>query len=193
MSDFDICFGLLNDIFADFAELSSNTTKHTKNAAVETKKYYEKNNKTKKPARQSSVNRNCKISDLIDDTADGKKRIIIKNPNIIVFWKDRTVTTVRCSANDTFDTEKGLAMAILKKLDGNTGRYYRDMEKLIDKAEVVDTQRFIRKKSTNTDNEKVAVDKVTPKVETDKKTKTKKTKKTVKSTSTVVDTSNDNQ
>lgn len=189
MNNFNI-FDLLNDISE---ELLSNAAKYTKNTAVETKKYYEKNNKTKKPSRQSSVNRSCKISDLIDDTTDGKKRIIIKNPNTIVFWKDGTVTKVRCSENDTFDKEKGLAMAILKKLDGNTGRYYRDMEKLIDKAEVVDTQRFIRKKSTNTDNEKAAVDKVTPKVETDKKTKTKKTKKTVKSTSTVVDTSNDNQ
>lgn len=189
MNNFNI-FDLLNDISE---ELLSNAAKYTKNTAVETKKYYEKNNKTKKPSRQSLVNRSCKISDLIADTIDGKKRIIVKNPNIIVFWKDGTVTKVRCSANDTFDTEKGLAMAILKKLDGNTGRYYRDMEKLIDKAEVVDTQRFIRKKSTNTDNEKVVVDKVTPKVKTDKKTKTKKTKKTVKSTSTVVDTSNDNQ
>lgn len=178
MNNFNI-FDLLNDISEELT--------------VEAKKYYEKNNKTKKPARQPSVNRNCKTSDLIADTTDGKKRIIIKNPNIIVFWKDGTVTKVRCSENDTFDIEKGLAMAILKKFDGNTGRYYRDMEKLIDKAEVVDTQRFIRKKSTNTDNEKAAVDKVMSKVETDKKTKTKKTKKTVKSTSTAVDTSNDNQ
>ena len=39
----------------------------------------------------------------------------------IVFFKDHTKVIVQCQEGDTFDKEKGLAMACMKKLFKNTG------------------------------------------------------------------------
>lgn len=88
-----------------------------------------------------------KISEFIAKTPDGKYKIIVKNPNVVIFWEDGTTTSVRCSANDTFDVEKGITMAILKKLFGNN--YYRNIAKVISKAEEVDATPFVRKKATD--------------------------------------------
>lgn len=88
-----------------------------------------------------------KISEFIAKTPDGKYKIIVKNPNVVIFWEDGTTTSVRCSVNDTFDVEKGITMAILKKLFGNN--YYRNIAKVISKAEEVDATPFVRKKSTD--------------------------------------------
>ncbi len=49
--------------------------------------------------------------------------VIFHDPATIVFWSDGTKTVVKCQPGDTFDPEKGLAMAIVKKLMGNTGSY----------------------------------------------------------------------
>lgn len=51
------------------------------------------------------------------------KRVIFNNPATIVFWADGTKTVVKCGENDIYDTEKGLAMAISKKMLGNTGNF----------------------------------------------------------------------
>lgn len=51
------------------------------------------------------------------------KQVIFNNPATVVFWSDGTKTVVKCSENDTFDPEIGLAMAICKKVFGNTGAY----------------------------------------------------------------------
>lgn len=49
---------------------------------------------------------------------------VIFNPSAtIVLWSDKTKTIVRCQEGDEFDHEKGLAMAITKKIYGNTGKY----------------------------------------------------------------------
>lgn len=51
-------------------------------------------------------------------------------PATIVFWSDNTKTVVKCSDNDNFDPEKGLAMAICKKLlSNNKGSYYEIFKK----------------------------------------------------------------
>lgn len=50
-------------------------------------------------------------------------KVIFNNPATVVFWSDGTKTVVKCSENDTFDPEIGLAMAICKKAFGNTGAY----------------------------------------------------------------------
>lgn len=51
------------------------------------------------------------------------KDVIFNRPATIVFWADNTKTVVKCSKNDVYDPEKGLAMAIVKKAYGNKGNY----------------------------------------------------------------------
>ena len=54
-------------------------------------------------------------------------------PATIVFWSDGTKTVVKCSEGDTYDKEKGLAMAIIKKFIGNNnGSYYRKMKEWLE-------------------------------------------------------------
>lgn len=43
----------------------------------------------------------------------------------IVLWSDGTKTVVKCGPEDTFDMEKGLAMAIIKKMAGNDNRFHK--------------------------------------------------------------------
>lgn len=56
------------------------------------------------------------------------KKVIFNGPCTIVLWEDKTKTVVRCE-NEEFDKEKGLAMAICKKMMGNTGRYFETFKK----------------------------------------------------------------
>lgn len=58
----------------------------------------------------------------------GKKvtieNVIFNNPATIVFWSDGTKTVVKRQRGDKkFDQEKGLAMAICKKVMGNKGNF----------------------------------------------------------------------
>lgn len=46
-------------------------------------------------------------------------KAIANNPAFIVFWSDGTKTTAKCGASDRWDAEKGLAICVLKKLQGN--------------------------------------------------------------------------
>lgn len=50
------------------------------------------------------------------------KGIKVNGPAIIVFWKDGSKTVVKCE-NEEFDLEKGLAMALLKRIFRNKGNY----------------------------------------------------------------------
>lgn len=50
--------------------------------------------------------------------------VIFNDPATIVFWSDGTKTVVKCCKNDNFDEEKGLAMAVLKKLSGNDSKKF---------------------------------------------------------------------
>ena len=52
------------------------------------------------------------------------KEVIFNDPATIILWKDGTKTVVKCSENDEYDPEKGMAMAICKKILGNKGNYY---------------------------------------------------------------------
>lgn len=47
------------------------------------------------------------------------QRVIFDGPATIVIWGDGSKTIVKCSEDDTFDPEKGLAMAICKKILGH--------------------------------------------------------------------------
>ena len=61
------------------------------------------------------------------------KKVLYKNPATIVFWTDGSKTVIKCQKNDKYDPEKGLAMAILKKINGNTGYYYNEFKKWLPK------------------------------------------------------------
>lgn len=64
------------------------------------------------------------------------KDIIINDPATIILWKDGTKTVVKCQPDDTFDPGTGIAMAILKKLYGNSGFYKDIFEPAIEKYEL---------------------------------------------------------
>ena len=64
------------------------------------------------------------------------KDIIINDPATIILWKDGTKTVVKCQNDDTFDPGTGIAMAILKKLYGNSGFYKDIFEPAIEKYEL---------------------------------------------------------
>lgn len=60
------------------------------------------------------------------------KKVIFNDPATIVFWSDGTKTVVKKQKPDgkkKFDKEKGLALAITKKMAGNTGVYYNEFKK----------------------------------------------------------------
>lgn len=63
----------------------------------------------------------------------GIKKVIFNPPATIVFWYDDIKTVVKCGENETFDPEKGLAMAIAKRYLQNKGNYYNTFKKWLPK------------------------------------------------------------
>lgn len=57
------------------------------------------------------------------------RTVIFNEPAVVVYWADDTKTVVKCGENDTFDPEKGLAMAISKKVFGNKASYYETFKR----------------------------------------------------------------
>lgn len=57
------------------------------------------------------------------------RKVIFNNPATIVLWSDGTKTVVKCGPDDIFDKEKGLAMAIVKKMAGNDNRFHKIFKK----------------------------------------------------------------
>lgn len=57
------------------------------------------------------------------------REVIFDNPATIVLWSDGTKTVVKCGPDDIFDKEKGLAMAIVKKMAGNDSRFHKVFKK----------------------------------------------------------------
>ena len=66
------------------------------------------------------------------------KNVIHNDPATIVFWADGTKTVVKCQPGDIYDPEKGLAMAISKKVLGNKGNYYNTFAKWLPKEKSVE-------------------------------------------------------
>lgn len=62
-------------------------------------------------------------------------KIIFNPPATVILWADGTKTVVKCGENDEFDPEKGLVMAITKKLLGNKGNYYNVIKDLLKDAD----------------------------------------------------------
>lgn len=63
------------------------------------------------------------------------EKVIFNEPATIVFWKNGCKTVVKCQDTETFDPEKGLAMAIAKYALGNEGNYYKTFTKYLSKEE----------------------------------------------------------
>lgn len=68
------------------------------------------------------------------------KNVIFNDPATIVFWNDGTKTVVKVADDETFDPEKGLAMAITKKYFGNNSNYYEVFKKWLTKDKTVDNK-----------------------------------------------------
>ncbi len=60
------------------------------------------------------------------------KNVMFNPPYTIVIWEDKTKTIVKCE-NELYDPEKGLAMAMAKRLFGNHGYYYDVFKKWLPK------------------------------------------------------------
>ncbi len=69
-------------------------------------------------------------------TAASIKNVIFNPPATIVYWTDGSKTVVKCSANDIFDPEKGLAMAIAKRACGNNNSYYKEIRHWVEKSKI---------------------------------------------------------
>lgn len=74
------------------------------------------------------------------------EKVIFNNPATIVFWNDGSKTVVKCGEGETFDEEKGFAIACTKKMFGNNHIYYGKMQKAIEKA--------VRKETDNDNSKK---------------------------------------
>lgn len=118
--------------------------------------------------------------EVITMNADGIKIVRVKMPEIekvifnapatIVKWKDGTKTVVKCGRGELWDPEKGLAMAICKRIMGNKGNYNEVFKKWLDgrrsttradiiyeheteKARLAEERRNARKKPKKTEAE----------------------------------------
>lgn len=89
--------------------------------------YYKAYDKKRDGKHQDYVTNNLDIRNSI-------KNVIFNNPATIVLWADGTKTVVKAEHED-FDPEKGLAMAVSKKVLGNKGNYYKVFKKWLPKEE----------------------------------------------------------
>lgn len=62
------------------------------------------------------------------DMSKAIKKVIFNPPATIIFWKDGSKTVVKCDG-EAFDPEKGMAMAISRKVLGDSYDYYNVFEK----------------------------------------------------------------
>lgn len=90
----------------------------------------------------SSADEYCKLVRSLGYSTESKQRltglpaitkVLYNDPATIIFWNDGTKTIVKCGEHDEFDPEKGLAMAITKKVLGNKGNYYDEFKKWLPK------------------------------------------------------------
>lgn len=66
---------------------------------------------------------------------NGIKKVIFNDPATIIIWNNGDKTIVKCGEGETFDPEKGLAMAIAKRFLGDKGNYYDTFRKWLPKEE----------------------------------------------------------
>ena len=61
------------------------------------------------------------------------EKVIFNDPATIVYWENGDKTVVKCQNGETFDPEKGLAMAISKRALGDCHEYYETFKKYVGK------------------------------------------------------------
>ena len=71
------------------------------------------------------------------------ERVIFSYPATIVIWKDNTKTVVKCSENDQYDEETGLALCIAKKALGNKGNWYNEFKKWLPESSNLDSDAIL--------------------------------------------------
>lgn len=54
---------------------------------------------------------------------DMMEKVVFNDDATIVIWKDGVKTVVRKCETDSYDKEKAIAMAIVKRITGNTGMF----------------------------------------------------------------------
>ena len=60
------------------------------------------------------------------------RKVIFSGPATIVFWNDGDKTVVKCTKGDNLNYEMGIAMCTLKKLFGDSYRYFKkDLKKWV--------------------------------------------------------------
>lgn len=64
------------------------------------------------------------------------KKVIFSGPATTILWKDGTKTTVKCSSEDAWDDDVGVAMCYLKKMLGNKGNFNNIFREAMKVAEV---------------------------------------------------------
>ena len=69
-----------------------------------------------------------KLNQNKNEMLDKITNVIFNKPATIVFWSDGTKTVVKCE-HEEFDPEKGLAMAIVKKVMADNHGYYNEIFK----------------------------------------------------------------
>ena len=87
------------------------------------------------PIHQYCVNDVSCINEIYSRRKHEIKKVIFNGPATVVYWGDGTKTVVKCSKDDEFDPEKGLAMAIAKKFFGNENGYSKNIKKWTDAYE----------------------------------------------------------
>lgn len=76
--------------------------------------------------------KNRKKIDAFIDTID---KVYFNNPATVIKWKDGTKTVVKCQKGDTYDAEKGFAMALIKGLFYNSSYFNTIFEKWLPKED----------------------------------------------------------
>lgn len=104
-------------------------------------------NETLEDGNETNDCGDCNLCEYIDDDEEEPEfdfeRIEFHDPATIVFWTDGTKTVVKARHGDKFDKEKGLAMAIAKRVMGNTNKYYEVFEKhCFDEDETVSEEKL---------------------------------------------------
>ena len=57
------------------------------------------------------------------------EKVIFNDPATIVIWSNGDKTVVKCQPGDTFDKEKGIALAVTKYVFGNKSKYNEIIKK----------------------------------------------------------------
>lgn len=72
----------------------------------------------------------------IDDFSNMIDHVLFNDPWTIIFWKESgRVTRVKCQAGDTYDKEKGFAIALLKGIFDNTNYFNTIFKKWVPKED----------------------------------------------------------